>query len=296
MAQHPAPPQPQRHVLSIQQKRRGIERLQKRIEDLEAFDPQTVQKRFPPEVTVLGTAIDETLAAVFGHATVEYDRYKSAARLDNGLVVVSLGREFGSRSEYQDTLEARQYLAEGKQKALALLRQAVRGLEEEIDEESTITNVPVELAFPEPSPLSKKVFVVHGRDNDAKNEVARFLGKIGLEEIILHERPNSGRHLLTKFQEESEGASFAVVLITPDDEGGLSGEPPRKRARQNVVFELGFFIGKLGAACVAPLVKGDVEKPSDFDGIGSAGAWKGFLARELKAAKVPFEAEKVFEA
>ncbi len=98
-------------------------------------------------VTVLGTAIDETLAAVFGHATVEYDRYKSAARLDNGLVVVSLGREFGSRSEYQDTLEARQYLAEGKQKALALLRQAVRGLKEEIDEESTITNVPVELAF-----------------------------------------------------------------------------------------------------------------------------------------------------
>jgi predicted nucleotide-binding protein len=90
-------------------------------------------------------------------------------------------------------------------------------------------------------------------------------------------------------------------LITPDDEGGLSGEPPRKRARQNVVFELGFFIGKLGAARVAPLVKGDVEKPSDFDGVGyitldPAGAWKGLLARELKAAKVPFEAEKVFEA
>jgi predicted nucleotide-binding protein len=152
-----------------------------------------------------------------------------------------------------------------------------------------------------PVPLSCKVFLVHGRDNEAKSEVARFLSKIGLEEIILHERPNSGRHLLTKFQEESEGASFAVILITPDDEGGLSGEPPRKRARQNVVFELGFFIGKLGAARVAPLVKGDVEKPSDFDGIGYIaldpnGAWKSLLARELKAAKVPFEAAKVFEA
>jgi hypothetical protein len=148
---------------------------------------------------------------------------------------------------------------------------------------------------------SRKVFVVHGRDNDAKNEVARFLGKIGLEEIILHECPNRSRHLLTKFQEESEGASFAVVLITPDDEGGLPGEPPRKRARQNVVFELGFFIGKLGASRVAALVKGDVEKPSDFDGVGyipldPTGGWKGLLARELKAAKIPFEADKVFEA
>jgi predicted nucleotide-binding protein len=103
------------------------------------------------------------------------------------------------------------------------------------------------------------------------------------------------------FRRSQRGASFAVVLITSDDEGGLSGEPPRERARQNVVFELGFFIGKLGAARVAPLVKGDVEKPSDFDGVGYIaldpnGAWKGLLARELKVAKIPFEADKVFEA
>jgi predicted nucleotide-binding protein len=152
-----------------------------------------------------------------------------------------------------------------------------------------------------PSLPSRKVFVVHGRDNDAKNEVARFLSKIGLEEIILHERPNRGRHLLTKFQEESEGAGFAVVLITPDDEGALIGEPPRKRARQNVVFELGFFIGKLGPANVAALVKGDVDKPSDFDGIGyipldAAGRWKSLLARELKDAGVPFDPAKALDA
>ncbi len=148
---------------------------------------------------------------------------------------------------------------------------------------------------------SNKVFIVHGHDNDVKNEVARFLGKIGLEEIILHERPNIGRHLLTKFQDESEGASFAVVLMTPDDEGGVPGSPPRKRARQNVVFELGFFIGKLGASHVAALVKGDVKKPSDFDGVAyipldPAGGWKALLARELKAAKVPFDHAKVIDA
>jgi predicted nucleotide-binding protein len=151
------------------------------------------------------------------------------------------------------------------------------------------------------SVASRKVFIVHGHDNDAKNEVARFLSKIGLEEIILHERPNLGRHLLTKFEQESEGAGFAVILMTPDDEVPLIGSTPRRRARQNVVFELGFFIGKLGASRVAALIKGDVEKPSDFDGVGyieldTKGAWKAHLARELQAARVPFDPAMLVKA
>lgn len=147
--------------------------------------------------------------------------------------------------------------------------------------------------------VSNKVFVVHGRDDAAKNELRLFLIAVGLEPIILHMRPNGGRHLLTKFREESEGADFAVVLMTPDDDGGLAGTNDlRQRARQNVVLELGFFLGKLGPANVAALVKGDVERPSDFDGIvyiplDSAGAWKTQLARELQHANVPFDAAKL---
>jgi hypothetical protein len=149
--------------------------------------------------------------------------------------------------------------------------------------------------------LSRKIFIVHGRDDGAKNEVALFLRKIGLEDIILHQRPNRGRHLLTKFQEEAQGASFAVVLMTPDDEGGIVGEEHQKRARQNVVFELGFFIGKFETPRVAALIRPGVEKPSDFDGIcwiefDSAGGWKNLLARELREAGVPFDAHEVFTA
>ena len=110
-----------------------------------------------------------------------------------------------------------------------------------------------------------------------------------------------GRHILTKFQEESDGASFAVVIMTPDDEGGAVGTQPKKRARQNVIFELGFFIGKLGASKVVALVRGEIEKPSDFDGIvyialDIAGAWKMQLAKELKAAKIAFDTEAAFDA
>lgn len=94
------------------------------------------------------------------------------------------------------------------------------------------------------SASTDKVFLVHGRDDAAKNEVALFLRAIGLHPIILHLQPNGGRHLLTKFMEESEGAGFAVVLMTPDDEGGIAAAGSyQPRARQNVVFELGFLLG-----------------------------------------------------
>lgn len=120
--------------------------------------------------------------------------------------------------------------------------------------------------------------------------MARFLEKLGLKPIILHEQPNAGRTIIEKVERYSEVA-FAVVLLTPDDVGGVAAnpEPLNPRARQNVILELGYFLGKLGRAHVAALLKGDVERPSDYDGVvyiamDSGGAWKLQLARELKTA------------
>lgn len=154
-------------------------------------------------------------------------------------------------------------------------------------------------AQPATQSLGDRVFIVHGRNDGAKQEVARFLQQIGIEPVILHERPNAGRTLITKFQEESAGIPFAVVLMTPDDLGGLAGEPQKNRARQNVIFELGFFIGKLGAPKVCALVAGDIEKPSDFDAIvyiqyGPNTGWKTELARELRHAGVKLDPNRVF--
>lgn len=141
-----------------------------------------------------------------------------------------------------------------------------------------------------------KVFVVHGRDDAVKHEVARFLERIGLEATILHEQPNGGRTLITKFQEVAKDVTFAVVLMTPDDVGALAGEAQRPRARQNVVLELGFFLGKMPAGRVCALVKGDLDRPSDYDGVAyisldANGGWKTQLMRELMHAGIPFNAE-----
>ncbi len=146
--------------------------------------------------------------------------------------------------------------------------------------------------------ITNKVFLVHGRDAGAMHEVARFLERIGLEVTILHERPNKGRTLISKFQEESANINYAVVLMTPDDSGSLKGEEPSDRARQNVVFELGFFIGRLGAENVCALVSRGVERPSDFESVVyveyDGGSWKTEIARELRAAGIPFDPSKVF--
>lgn len=140
-----------------------------------------------------------------------------------------------------------------------------------------------------------KVFIVHGRDDGLKNEVARWLHRIGMDEIILHEQANQGRTIIAKFRDLAAGAVFAVVLMTPDDVGGLAGGQASPRARQNVVMELGFFLGALGPDRVAALVAGHpLELPSDYDGVvytpyDAPGAWKLSLLREFKALGIPFD-------
>lgn len=146
-------------------------------------------------------------------------------------------------------------------------------------------------AAPTNHPLSNHVFIVHGHDTLSKVEVARTLERLKLTPIVLHEQPNEGRTIIEKFERDASKASFAVVLLTPDDEGHPIGKPSetRKRARQNVVLELGYFSGFLGRARVCVLYRGDVEVPSDYLGVlyvplDDAGAWRFTLAKELKQA------------
>lgn len=148
-------------------------------------------------------------------------------------------------------------------------------------------------------PLSNKIFIVHGHDNGAKSEVARFLEKIGFEAIILHEQANQGKTIIEKIDVYGN-VGFAVVLLTPDDEGCARGERPSPRARQNVILELGYFIGRLGRDKVCALKKGDMEIPSDFMGVvwenmDQNGAWQQKLARELNAVGHNIDWNKVMQ-
>jgi len=144
-----------------------------------------------------------------------------------------------------------------------------------------------------------RVFLVHGRDEAVLQSCARFIEKLGLPLTVLREQPNQGRTIIEKFIDYAD-VGFAVVLLTGDDRGGPTETPleqQQPRARQNVVFELGFFLGKLGRDRVCALYEDGVEIPSDYAGVAfvplDAGmAWRIELAKEMKAAGLPVDLNK----
>ena len=149
------------------------------------------------------------------------------------------------------------------------------------------------------STISRKVFVVHGHNDAIRESCARFLERLDLQPIILHEQPNAGRTIIEKFQDYSD-VGFAVVLLTSDDKGGaknIDSLALKPRARQNVIFELGFFLGRLGRSKVCALYEDGVELPSDYNGvlftpIDAAGTWKFQLCREIRAAGIDVDLNK----
>lgn len=144
------------------------------------------------------------------------------------------------------------------------------------------------------------IFLVHGRDKSAREEVHRFLDRVVEQArvIVLAEQPNQGQTLVEKLEAHLPEAGYAVVIATADDEGRLRGEEEfALRARQNVVLELGLAIGALGRRNVSLLYEDGVELPSDYYGVvytafDAGGGWNLALVGELKAAGFPVDANR----
>ena len=143
----------------------------------------------------------------------------------------------------------------------------------------------------------KKVFIVHGHDNALKQEVARIVEKQGLEAIILSEQANRGKTIIEKF-EENVDVGAAICLFTGDDYGKAKDATSENlRARQNVVFEAGYFMGKLGREKVILIADANIEVPSDLQGVvyTSKNMWQTDVLRELKAIGYKVDFNKLFE-
>lgn len=283
-----APPSPQHAQLTPDKMRVGIRRLGQCIAEVEAFNPASVAPK-PGDLTAravaMQAAVESALAQTFGHGTVEYGHYASAASFS------------WSAGFYEETPVhfIVQSLQESRESALGLLRQAVSFLKTEIE----LAPPPSPTSQTRPNP-SNKIFVVHGHDEATLQTVARFLEKLGLEAIILREEPDAGRTIIEKFEDCADDVGFAVVLLTPDDLGGAAeAGATASRARQNVIFELGYFAGKLGRGCTCLMRKGAVEIPSDLYGViytelDPGDGWKIKLVKELKVAKLDFDANRMW--
>lgn len=182
----------------------------------------------------------------------------------------------------------RQLLAKCSEGLLAC-KLTFQGYLEDLEEESSIAIKSERVATYE------KVFIVHGHDGELKEAVARIIEKQGLEAIILSEKVNQGRTIIEKFEDYSD-VDGAICLFTADDIGKAKKETTDKpRARQNVVLETGYFMGKLGRSHVVILADNGIEMPSDLSGVVYANTsnWQVDLLRELEAMGYKIDFDKL---
>lgn len=156
-----------------------------------------------------------------------------------------------------------------------------------------------EIDFSKKEYSNKKIFIVHGHDDAMKLDIANTLRQLDFEPIILNEQANKGQTIIEKIESNSD-VGFAVILMSPCDEGYEKGysKDVKPRARQNVIVELGYFVGRLGRERTFILKKENVAEPSDFSGVvyetyDSKGAWKMQMIKELKAAGYQVDANKL---
>jgi predicted nucleotide-binding protein len=196
------------------------------------------------------------------------------------------GLRADTEGNYQDEFDiAKNNIIEALRKTLEITKQ------DTFNELRKLTSKNVSTVF------SNKIFVVHGHDHTLKTDVENFLNAIGLEPVVLHRKPDEGQTIIEKFEKHSD-VGYAFILLTPDeiaytvDQEKMKDEERKKevRARPNVIFEFGYFVGKLGRNRVCCLYKGDVTLPSDLSGliykkILTNVESEGFsLIKELKAA------------
>lgn len=268
-------------------KTKAIERLQK---VLEAIPELKLLQHGSPDFKKWSRKAQVAITNTFGEESRHITDFNDISFFSRVVIV-------GVSEEQRNSGEQRDYV-QGLEVATAILESMIEEIEEYWGEEA---QVPTLSSGQERKRIAvkadtKKVFIIHGRDNEAKETVARFLEKLNLEPVILHEQPNEGRTIIEKFEEHAQ-AAFAVVLLTPDDVGArqIDKDKLQHRARQNVIFEFGYFIGRLGRKRVCALIKGDLEMPSDYDGVlyvplDAAGAWEMRLVKELKAAGLNVDA------
>lgn len=233
-------------------------------------------------------SVDNILIKICGE---DHNRYKEFKRI-----------EFLNYDRFMDGVEVPgdlEVFRKGLKESIGLLESVINEIEEGyIKIEALDAQNSQEANTKENIIMNKsKVFIVHGHDNEMKLEVARFIEKLDLEPIILHEQASQGNTIIEKIEEHTN-VGFGIVLYSPCDLGGKDENDLRPRARQNVVFEHGYLIAKLKRKNVSALVKGTVETPGDISGvvyISMSGSWEVDIAKELSAAGYEIDFNKIFK-
>lgn len=200
------------------------------------------------------------LITKFGQSSYEYDSFRKTAFSP---------QVFTPRTPEETFIDA---LHLGLQKSILIFKDYLKEMDDQPVAQKPILSD------------KSKIFIVHGHDGELKESVARLIEHQGIQAIILFEKPNQGKTLIEKFESYSNVGS-AICLFTKDDLGKAKNESEEKyRARQNVVLETGYFMGKLGRNNIVILADSGIEMPSDLSGVvyTNTANWQFELLKELK--------------
>ena len=278
--QKPAPPPIEVRQFTPEKAEWAVGLLSTRIEGVKALDPKVV-KYADERVRAVGQRIVTNILEVFGENSREY-REHQYHDVSTGRSTSAVGMVF---DDSYDARRQHDFASQGIARSVTMLEALI----ETVRERTSLTTLsPTASARAVGDTLA--VFIVHGRAEAVRESVARFVERLGLKPIILHEQANEGRTLIEKLEDHALSVGYAIILATGDDRGGPIGADPTTyqfRARQNVILELGYFHGKLGRGRVCLLYEEGVEIPSDYRGVAyvpldAGDAWRLRLARELK--------------
>jgi len=250
---------------------RAIELIKRQIDQIDGL----LQLNYnDPEVRKWDNVTEQILVNSFGKPHDNLSDFQAARY--GGVMII--GDDYNSQREYLENIQECRKLLEGFIEQLEMFTQ------------------PTETAIPEgktktEKQRSKSIFIVHGHDDQAKSELALIISRLGFEPVILHEKANEGMTVIEKLEKYSE-VGYSFIILTPDDVGAKTDQKDnlQLRARQNVVFEFGLFVGKLGRNRVCALYKGDIELPSDLHGLvyipfqSSVNEIQLDIVKELRAA------------
>ena len=265
-----------------QSKSRAVKRLEKSLNEIPTLEKI---KEGSPEFTKWVRNTEVAIARTFGENARHVEDFNS--------ISFSLGAIDASTTEF----EFQRAYIRGLKDAGSILESMIEEIQEYWEDDDSESSSALR-GDDVSATATREVFVIHGRDNEAKQTVARFLEGLELDPIILHDQANQGRTIIEKLDGHAQ-VGFAIALLTPDDVGRLREREDdlKPRARQNVIFEFGYFTGRLGRKRVCALVKDNVDLPSDYDGVvyiqmDDSDGWKLQLIRELRNAGFSVDANR----
>jgi len=241
---------------------------------------------------------EELLSEIFNNKEI----LTNYSKLPSGFGLFPAETEALAVQEWMDHIQYRVVFLEALIDQLGYLSEKTAPSREKPEEKSGPKPGPGSGAKPEaraevkPSAPGEEVLVVHGRDEHLLAVTVGFLEKLRLKPVLLSGNSDQEMTALERLGTGNNPFKFAIVLLTPDDVGFDLMKPKelKTRSRQDVVFLLGFLVGKLGPNKVFAIHKKDVQLPGKCPGVvfelyDEKAAWLSKAAQKMRASGVALD-------